>query len=219
MALTKSIPSFTNTSVPSGRYIGPFCAYGRCDQTNSLNSYYKGWAVYFLGLPRVITTAKFEVVSAMTSTGSPLIQLAAYYPTNVSGEVRVGKQIPNSLATGIDPTTTGVKTVTFTTPWQAPSGLFFILIKAVASVGNSTGTIRSFNQNSGQTDYIWAQFMGGFNASNPTNLYATPAFPEPDSFGNSQELLADYTNTAVYYDSRNWIPSSQPSSASAIMLG
>ena len=218
MALFKSIPSFTNTSVPSDRYIGPFIAYGRADQTNGLNSYYLGFTTYFLNSPKTISTAKFEVVSAMTSTGTPLIQLAFYYPANVNGQVRVGVQIPNTLATGIDPTTTGVKTVSYGTSWQAPQGIFFAVIKSATSgVANITGTIRSFNQNSGQQDYIYSQFMGGFPPATPTAIYNTAAFPRPSSYGNSQALLSDYSSTSVDYDAN--AGSNIPNTATAIMIG
>jgi hypothetical protein len=217
MAIFRSIPSFTNTSVPSDRYIGPFMAHGRCDATNGMNTFYSGFATYFLNSPKTISTAKFEVVSAMTSTGTPLVQLAFYYPANVNGQVKVGVQIPNSLATGIDPTTTGVKTVSYGTSWQAPSGIFFALIKATASQANSSGTIRSFNINSGQNDYIFSQFMGGFSSATPTTQFSTPAFPFPSSYGNSQNLLSDYTNTSVDYFSA--IGTNQPASSSAIMIG
>jgi hypothetical protein len=217
MALFKSIPSFTNTSVPSDRYIGPFMAHGRCDRTNNLNTFYNGFATYFLNSPKTISGAKFEVVSAMTSTGTPLIQLAFYYPANVNGQVRVGVQIPNSLATGIDPTTTGVKTISYATSWQAPSGIFFALIKATASVANTGGTIRSFNIDSGTNDYIFSQFMGGFSSATPTTQYGTPAFPLPSSYGNSQNLLSDYTNTSVDYSAS--IGSNGPASQSGIFIG
>ena len=192
-------------------------AYGRCDATNNLNAFYNGFATYFLNSPKTITTAKFEVVSAMTSTGTPLVQLAFYYPANVNGQVRVGVQIPNSLATGIDPTTTGVKTVSYGTSWQAPSGIFFALIKATASATNLSGTIRSFNAQSGTNDYIFSQFMGGFSSATPTAQFGTPAFPYPSSYGNSQNLLTDYTNTSVDYNA--FITVGQPASSSAIMIG
>jgi hypothetical protein len=217
MALTKSIPSFTNTSVPSSRYIGPFLAHGRCDQTNGLYNYYTGWATYFISSPKTITTAKFEVVTAITNTGTPVIQLAFYYPANVNGQVRVGVQIPNSLATGIDAATTGVKTVSYGTSWQAPSGIFFALIKATGSTLNNSGTIRSFNINSGTNDYIFSQFMGGFDPASPTAQYGTPAFPVPASYGNTQNLLTDYTNTSVDYSSYN--TNNAPASDSAIFIG
>jgi hypothetical protein len=199
MPITKSIPSFTNTSVPSNRYIGPFNAYGRCDQTNSLYNYYTNLVVYFISSPKTITTAKFEIVTAMTNTGTPVIQIAFYYPTIVNGQVRVGVQIPNSLATGIDAATSGVKTVSYGTSWQTPIGVFFGLIKATGSTLNNSGTIRSFQQQVGTSDYIWSQFMGGFDPASPTALYSTPSAPFPDSFGETQSLLSDYSATPVYY--------------------
>ena len=203
MALFRSIPSFTNTSVPSDRYIGPFMAHGRCDQTNSLYNYYTNYGTYFLNSPKTISTAKFEVVTAMTNTGTPIIQVAFYYPANVNGQVRVGVQIPNSLSTGIDAATTGVKTVSYGTSWQAPSGIFFMAIKATGSTLNNSGTLRSFSINSGTNDYIYSQFMGGFSSATPTAQYGTPAFPIPSSYGNTTNLLADFTNTAVDYESAN----------------
>ena len=217
MAIFRSIPSFTNTSVPSDRYIGPFMAYGRCDATNGLYNYYTGFATYFLNSPKTISTAKFEVVTAMTNTGTPVIQLAFYYPANVNGQVRVGAQIPNSLATGIDAATTGVKTVSYGTSWQAPSGIFFALIKSTGSTLNNSGTLRSFNANSGQNDYIFSQFMGGFSSATPTVQFSTPAFPVPSLYGHTQNLLSDYTNTSVDYSA--FVPSGQPASNSAIMIG
>lgn len=213
MALFKSIPSFTNTSVPSDRYIGPFIAYGRCDQTNSLYNYYNNLVVYFISSPKTITTAKFEVVTAMTNTGTPVINVAFYYPTIVNGQVRVGVQIPNSLATGIDAATNGVKTVSYGTSWQAPSGIFFGVIKATGSTLNNSGTLRSFSQLVGGSDYLWAQFMGGFNPASPTALYNIPAAPFPDSFGQSQGLLSDYSSTSVDYRAYNG------NSQAALMIG
>ena len=217
MALFKSIPSFTNTSVPSDRYIGPFMAHGRCDGTNALYNYYTGFATYFLNSPKTISTAKFEIVTAMTNTGTPVIQLAFYYPANVNGQVRVGVQIPNSLATGIDAATSGVKTVSYGTSWQAPSGIFFALIKSTGSTLNNSGTIRSFNINSGTNDYIFSQFMGGFSSATPTAQFGTPAFPYPSLYGHTQNLLTDYTNTSVDYTT--FVPSTQPASNTAIMIG
>jgi len=218
MAIFRSIPSFTNTSVPSDRFIGPFVAHGRCDGTNGLYNFYAGWATYFLNSPKTISTAKFEVITAMTNTGTPVIELAFYYPANVNGQVRVGVQIPNSLATGIDAATTGVKTVTYGTSWQAPSGIFFAIIKATGSTLNNSGTIRSFNIQSGQNDYIFSQFMGGFPSATPTAQFGTPAFPIPLISGHTVSLLTDYTNTSVDYPNafRN---STLPSSNTAIMIG
>jgi hypothetical protein len=213
MALFKSIPSFTNTSVPSDRYIGPFSSYGRCDQTNSLYNYGFNFGVYFLNSPKTISTAKFEVVTAMTNTGTPVIQLAFYYPANVDGEVRIGVQIPNSLATGIDAATTGVKTVSYGTSWQAPRGIFFMVLKSTGSTLNNSGTIRSFNSNLGISDYLWAQFMGGFPSATPTAQYGTPAFPRPNLFGQTQALLSDFTSTAPLYDTYN------ASTQTAVMIG
>lgn len=213
MALYKSIPSFTNTSVPSDRYIGPFMAHGRCDSTNPLYNYYTNYGVYFLNSPKTISTAKFQVITAMTNTGTPVIQLAFYYPANVNGQVRVGVQIPNSLSTGIDAATTGVKTVTYGTSWQAPRGIFFMAIKATGSTLSESGTIRSFTINSGTNDYIWSQFMGGFPSATPTAQYGTPAFPIPSSYGNTTNLLADFTSTSVDYDTFN------ARSQAAVMIG
>ena len=213
MALFKSIPSFTNTSVPSDRYVGPFMAHGRCDGTNGLYNYYTNYGTYFLNSPKTITTAKFEIVSAMTNTGTPVIQVAFYYPANVNGQVRVGAQIPNSLATGIDAATTGVKTVSYGTSWQAPSGIFFMALKATGSTLNESGTIRSFTINSGQNNYIWSQFMGGFASATPTAQYGIPAFPMPSSYGNTTNLLTDFTNTAVDYET--FSARTQP----AVMIG
>jgi hypothetical protein len=218
MSLYKSIPSFTNTSVPSDRFTGPFIPWGRCDQTNGLYNYYAGWATYFLNSPKTISTAKFEVVTAMTNTGTaPVIQLAFYYPANVSGQVRVGVQIPNSLATGIIATTTGVKTISYSPSWQAPRGIFFALIKSTGSADNNTGTIRSFNTNSGAAESILTQFMGGFSSSTPTSIYGTPAFPVPSSFGLTQDLLTDYTSTGVTYNT--YTGSNIPSANSGIFIG
>lgn len=217
MAIFRSIPSFTNTSVPSDRYIGPFLAYGRCDGTNGLYNFYTGFATYFLNSPKTISTAKFEVVTAMTNTGTPVIQLAFYYVANVNGQVRLGAQIPNSLATGIDAATTGVKTVSYGTSWQAPAGIFFAAIKATGSTLNNSGTIRSFNNTSGINDYIFTQFMGGFASATPTAQFGTPAFPVPSNYGQTQNLLTDYTSTSVDY--RAFVPSAEPSSQSAIMIG
>jgi hypothetical protein len=178
-------------------------AHGRCDQTNSLYNYYTNYGTYFLNSPKTISTAKFEVVTAMTNTGTPVIQVAFYYPANVNGQVRVGVQIPNSLSTGIDAATTGVKTVSYGTSWQAPSGIFFMALKSTGSTLNNSGTIRSFSINSGANDYIYAQFMGGFSSATPTAQFGTPGFPIPSSYGNTTNLLADFTNTAVDYESAN----------------
>lgn len=213
MPLTKTIASFSNTSVPSDRYIGPFMAHGRCDQTNTLYNYYTNYGTYFLNSPKTISTAKFEVVTAMTNTGTPVIQVAFYYPANVNGQVRLGVQIPNSLSTGIDAATTGVKTVSYGTSWQAPRGIFFMALKSTGSTLNNSGTIRSFNINSGTNDYIYSQFMGGFPSATPTAQYGTPAFPTPSSYGNTTNLLADFTNTSVDYDPFN------SRSQAAVMIG
>jgi hypothetical protein len=199
MPLTKTIASFSNTSVPSDRFIGPFMAHGRCDGTNSLYNYYTNYGVYFLNSPKTISTAKFEVVTAMTNTGTPVIQVAFYYPASVSGQVRVGVQIPNSLSTGIDAATAGVKTVSYGTSWQAPRGIFFMAIKATGSTLNNSGTLRSFSIGSGTNDCIWSQFMGGFSSATPTAQYGTPSFPTPSSYGNTTNLLADFTSTSIDY--------------------
>jgi hypothetical protein len=175
-------------------------AHGRCDNTNSLYNYYTNYGTYFLNSPKTITTAKFEIISAMTNTGTPVIQVAFYYPANVNGQVRLGLQIPNSLATGIDASTNGVKTVSYGTSWQAPSGIFFMALKATGSTLNNSGTIRSFTINSGQNNYIWSQFMGGFPPATPTAIYGTPAFPNPSSYGNTTNLLSDFTNTSLDYE-------------------
>lgn len=213
MPLTKTIASFSNTSVPSDRFIGPFMAHGRCDGTVSLYNYYTNYGVYFLNSPKTISTAKFEIVTAMTNTGTPVIQVAFYYPASVSGQVRVGVQIPNSLSTGIDAATTGVKTVSYGTSWQAPRGIFFMAIKATGSSLNNSGTLRSFGINSGTNDYIWSQFMGGFPSATPTAQYGTPAFPIPSSYGNTTNLLADFTSTSLDYGTFNSL------TQAAVMIG
>lgn len=213
MALTKSIPSFTNTSVPSSRYIGPFVAYGRCDGSNTLYNYHTNMVVYFTSSPKTISTAKFEVITAMTNTGTPVIQIAFYYLTVVNGQVRFGQQIPNSLATGINAATTGVKTVSYGTSWQTPVGVFFGLIKATGSTLNDSGAIRSFSNQSSTGDYIWSQFMGGFVSATPTEIYSTPGAPFPSLYGNTQALLTDYTSNAPDYSAY------QQRTQAALMIG
>jgi hypothetical protein len=45
--------------------------------------------------------------------------------------------------------------------------------------------------------------MGGFPSATPTAQFGTPAFPIPSSYGNTTNLLADFTNTSVDYDTFN----------------
>jgi hypothetical protein len=59
--------------------------------------------------------------------------------------------------------------------------------------------------------------MGGFDPTSPTAQYGTPAFPLPSLYGNTQNLLTDYTNTSVDYSSFN--NQSLPASSTAIFIG
>jgi len=192
-------PNWFGGNIPSDRYIGPFQATGSAEYTVSLYNYYTSMAVYYLPNSRSITESKIQVITGMTNTNSPQIQYGAYNLIVSSNVIRIGARIANSYVTGIDATTTGVKTTTHSPSWTAPRGLFCILLKSKSSTLNNSGTLRSF-ANNGRETYLAAQFLGGFNDSSPTTQFSMPQFPFPEYFGNNVDLKSDYSTTNIYYE-------------------
>jgi len=186
---------FGNISVPLTRCVGPMAGYGSNGGTLNLNSSYVSFTPIYTNTPRVITTLQFLIVTAATSTGSPLIQFAIYNCKNDT--LAPSTQISGTLTTGIDPTTTGVKTTTFSPTWILPKGLSFVGMNNRATVSNNTCFARGFD-GTGREGALLGSLGAGWDGTTPTTNFGNTGMPFFNA-GENAALLSDYTSSIMSY--------------------
>jgi hypothetical protein len=188
-------PLFNKLQVPSNRYIGPLVAYGVAGGTRTLNSFYVYFVPVYSNGNRSISEIVFEVTTASGATGTPTMEIALYNCSSTSGLPTT--QITNSLKTGISPTTTGVKTSTYSPAFTMPSGVSFVGIKVKPTVSNNATAVRSMEGN-GRESAFFSAIANGFPA-NPTSSFYAASVPYIIA-GDNVGLASDYTSTSFDYD-------------------
>jgi len=186
---------FGDLAVPSSRCIGPFGSYGSNANSLFLVSSYLSLTPIYTNTARTITTLKFEVTTAATATGTPLIQIAMYNCR--SNQLAPSTIIANTLTTGIDPTTTGVKTITFSPTWVLPKGLSFFAMGIRATVSNNTCYVRGYDGNGREGSFI-GNIGAGWPETNPTTQYNNAGVPYV-FIGENTSLSSDYSSTTIDY--------------------
>jgi len=187
-------PLFNKLQVPSDRYIGPLVAYGGAGSTRTLVSFYVYFVPVYSNANRSISEIVFEVTTASGATGTPTMEIALYNCSSTTGLPTT--QITNSLKTGISPTSTGVKTSTFSPSFTMPSGVSFVGIKVKATSANNATGVRSMDGNGRETAFF-SSIANGW-PTNPTTTYygsAVPYFQAGDNVG----LASDYTSASFTY--------------------
>lgn len=186
--------ALTQYSQPTTRCIGPLIGYGCMGTGNGINSFY-GYAVpVFCGSQRSITTAIFEITSA-ASAGTTL-EMAAYTTTSTTDPMPLN-QIPNSLIS-TDPSTIGVKTLTYGSTWTAPYGLFYLIIKHKSSVNTSSLAIRAF-EGTGRDNALIGYLLYGYHPTTPTNQYWMGGMLYI-SLGDNVSLPATISPSTILFD-------------------
>jgi len=186
---------FGNLAVPSSRCVGPMAAYGSNATGLFLVSSYVSFTPIYTNTARTITTLEFLVSTAATATGTPLIQTAIY--NCKPNQLAPGTQIANTLTTGIDPTTTGVKTITFSPTWTLPKGISFFAMNIKATASNNTCYVRGYD-GSGREGGLLGNIGAGWPGTNPTNQYNNAGVPYI-FIGENANLSSDYTATTTEY--------------------
>lgn len=186
---------FGNLAVPSDRCVGPLVAYGSSANALTLISSYASFTPIYTNVPKVITTLQFIVTTGATNTGTPSIQIAMYNcrPNQLAPSTR----IENTLATGIEATTTGVKTVTFSPTWVLPKGITFFSINIKATSSNNTCKIRGFDGTGRQGAFL-GNIGAGFDGTSPTNQHAQAGVPFIQ-IGENTDLSSDYSSTGLLF--------------------
>jgi hypothetical protein len=188
---------FGDLAVPSTRSVGAMAAYGSNANALNLISSFASFTPIYTNVPRIITTLKFEVTTGASATGSPLIQIAMYNCR--INQLAPSTQIANTLTTGIDPTTTGVKTITFSPTWLLPKGLSFFACNIKATSSNNTCNIRGYD-GTGRGNALLGNIGAGFDGTNPTTQYTIPGVPYI-SIGENTALAGDYSSATIAYSS------------------
>lgn len=187
-------PLFNKLQVPSDRYIGPLVAYGGAGSTRTLNSFYVYFIPVYSNGNRSISEIVFQVTTASGATGTPTIEVALYNCSSTSGLPTT--RVTDSLKTGIDPTTTGVKTSTFSPAFTMPAGISFVGIKVKPTVSNNATGVRAMD-GTGRESAFFSAIANGWPASPTSSSYAAtvPYFLAGDNVG----LAADYTSSSFSY--------------------
>jgi hypothetical protein len=187
-------PLFNKLQVPSDRYIGPLVAYGGAGSTRTLNSFYVYFIPVYSNGNRSISEVVFQVTTASGATGTPTIELALYNCSSTSGLPTT--RITDSLKTGIDPTTTGVKTSTFSPAFTMPAGISFVGIKVKPTVSNNATGVRAMD-GTGRESAFFSAIANGWPTNPTSSSYAAtvPYFIAGDNVG----LAADYTSSSFSY--------------------
>lgn len=187
-------PLFNKLQVPSDRYIGPLVAYGGAGSTRTLNSFYVYFIPVYSNANRSISEIVFQVTTASGATGTPTMEVALYNCSSTSGLPTT--RIADSLKTGIDPTTTGVKTSTFSPSFTMPAGISFVGIKVKPTVSNNATGVRAMD-GTGRESAFFSAIANGWPANPTSSSYAAtvPFFLAGDNVG----LAADYTSSSFSY--------------------
>ena len=188
-------PLFNKLQVPSDRYIGPLVAYGGAGGTRTLISFYVYFVPVYSNANRSISEIVFQVTTASGATGTPTMEVALYNCSSTSGLPTT--RIADSLKTGIDPTTTGVKTSTFSPAFTMPAGVSFVGIKVKATASNNNTVVRSMEGN-GRENAFFSSIANGWPANPTTSFYGTsvPFFIA----GDNVSLASDYTSSSFSYE-------------------
>lgn len=186
---------FGDLTVPSTRCVGPISSYGSNANGLTLISSYASFTPIYTNTARTITTAQFIVTTLATATGTPSIQVAMYNcrPNQLAPSTRIA----NTLTTGIDPTTTGVKTITFSPTWVLPKGISFFGMNIKATVTNNTCAVRGFDGSGREGSFI-GNIGAGWDGTNPTNQFSQAGIPYI-FINENTDLSADYTSTSIEY--------------------
>jgi hypothetical protein len=187
-------PLFNKLQVPSDRYIGPLVAYGSAGSTKTLVSFYVYFVPVYSNASRSISEIVFEVTTASGATGTPTMEIALYNCSGTSGLPTT--QVTNSLKTGISPTSTGVKTSTFSPSFTMPSGVSFVGIKVKATSANNATVVRSMD-GTGRESAFFSSIANGW-PTNPTSSYYASTVPYI-SAGDNVGLASDYTSASFTY--------------------
>ena len=187
-------PLFNKLQVPSDRYIGPLVAYGGAGSTRSLQSFNVYLVPVYSNANRIISEIVFQVTTASGATGTPTVEVALYNCSTTSGLPTT--RIADSLKTGIDPTTIGVKTLTYSPTFVMPAGVSFVAIKVKATATNNATNVRSMD-GTGRESAFFSAIANGWPASPTTSNYAaTVPFI---SVGDNVALASDYTSSSFLY--------------------
>ena len=186
-------PLFNKLQVPSARYIGPLVAYGGAGSTRGLQSFNVYVVPVYSNASRTISEIVFQVTTASGATGTPTMEVALYNCSTTTGLPTT--QVTNSLKTGIDPTTTGVKTLTYSPTFVMPAGVSFVAIKVKASSANNNTNVRSMD-GTGRESAFFSAIANGWPANPTTSNYAaTVPFI---SVGDNVSLASDYTSSGSF---------------------
>lgn len=188
-------PLFNKLQVPSDRYIGPLVAYGVAGSTKTLNSFYVYFVPVYSNANRSISEIVFQVTTASGATGTPTMEVALYNCSSTSGLPTT--RVADSLKTGIDPTTTGVKTSTFSPAFIMPAGISFVGIKVKPTVSNNNTVVRAM-EGTGRESAFFSSIANGWPANPTTSFYGSsvPYFIAGDNVG----LASDYTSSSFSYN-------------------
>jgi hypothetical protein len=187
-------PLFNKLQVPSDRYIGPLVAYGGAGSTRTLNSFYVYFVPVYSNVNRSISEIVFEVTTASGATGTPTMEIALYNCSLTSGLPTT--QIANSLKTGISPTSTGVKTSTYSPAFTMPAGISFVGVKVKPTVSNNATGVRAMDGTGRESAFFSAIANGWPNNPTSSSYAATvPFFIAGDNVG----LASDYTSSSFSY--------------------
>jgi len=186
-------PLFNNFEIPSARYIGPLVGYGGAGGTRTLGSFNVYFVPVYSNKSRSISEIVIQVTTASGATGTPTIELAAY---NIDSNGFPTTRITNSLVTGIDAQTTGVKTSTLSPAFTLPAGVSMIGIKVKASSGNNNTAVRTMD-GSGRENSFVASVAFGWPASPTTSNYncAVPFI----TVGDNVALASTYVGSSFSY--------------------
>jgi hypothetical protein len=184
---------FGDLAVPSSRCVGPFGSYGSNANSLGMISSWVSFTPIYTNVPRTITTLQFIVTSGATSTGTPLIQFAMYNCR--SNQLAPSTQIANTLTTGIDPTTTGVKTTTFSPTWVLPKGISFFGMNIRATVSNNTCSVRGYD-GSGRHGSFIGNIGSGWDGTSPTTQFSQAGIPLIIA-GENTALSSDYSSATI----------------------
>jgi len=186
---------FGDLAVPAARSVGAMATYGSNANPLALISTYVSFTPIYTNIPREVTTIKFEVTTASSSTGTPSIQIAMYNCR--SNQLAPSTRIENTFTQGIVSTTTGVKTITFSPTWVLPKGISFFAMYIKATADNNTCYARGFD-GSGREGGLLGSIGAGWDGSNPTTQYSIAGIPYI-FIGNNTNLSTDYTSSNTEY--------------------
>jgi len=187
-------PLFNKLQVPSDRYIGPLVAYGGAGTTRTLVSFYVYFVPIYSNGNRSISEIVFQVTTPSGATGTPTMEVALYNCSTTTGLPTT--RIADSLKTAIDPTSSGVKTSTFSPAFTIPAGVSFVGIKVKATSANNATGVRSMD-GSGRETAFFSSIANGW-PTNPTTANYGSAVPYV-SAGDNVGLASDYTSASFTY--------------------